>query len=115
MFYLTQQHFNIKNLLYSSTFFRLASAGSIHFTTAFVSFLILVCFLLKTCLRHPDCESARINKDGVFHRMRLALEQVIEIVTDSRPNGENEVAPISIYTGIKEFKVRMERVLFSAA
>jgi len=47
--------------------------------------------------------------------MRLALEQVIEIVTDSRPNGENEVAPISIYTGIKEFKVRMERVLFSTA
>lgn len=70
---------------------------------------------MKTCLRHPDCESARINKDGVFHRMRLALEQVIEIVTDSRPNGENEVAPISIYTGIKEFKVRMERVLFSTA
>ncbi|XP_062425689.1 alpha-catulin isoform X2 [Rhea pennata] len=29
----------------------------------------------KTCLRHPDCESARINKDGVFHQMRLALEQ----------------------------------------
>ncbi|POI31902.1 hypothetical protein CIB84_004347, partial [Bambusicola thoracicus] len=62
----------------------------------------------KTCLRHPDCESARINKDGVFHRMRLALEQVIEIVTDSRPNGENEVAPISIYTGIKEFKNKVE-------
>uniref|UniRef100_A0A803VQ36 Alpha-catulin n=2 Tax=Ficedula albicollis TaxID=59894 RepID=A0A803VQ36_FICAL len=62
----------------------------------------------KTCLRHPDCESARINKDGVFHRMRLALEQVIEIVTDSRPNGENEVAPISIYSGIKEFKNKVE-------
>ncbi|NXW01489.1 CTNL1 protein, partial [Fregetta grallaria] len=65
----------------------------------------------KTCLRHPDCESARINKDGVFHRMRLALEQVIEIVTDSRPNGENEMAPISIYSGIKEFKVRVEIVI----
>ncbi|XP_054670478.1 alpha-catulin isoform X2 [Grus americana] len=62
----------------------------------------------KTCLRHPDCESARINKDGVFHRMRLALEQVIEIVTDSRPNGENEIAPISIYSGIKEFKNKVE-------
>ncbi|NXC66230.1 CTNL1 protein, partial [Anhinga anhinga] len=57
---------------------------------------------------HPDCESARINKDGVFHRMRLALEQVIEIVTDSRPNGENEMAPISIYSGIKEFKNKVE-------
>lgn len=44
--------------------------------------------------------------------MRLALEQVIEIVTDSRPNGENEMAPISIYSGIKEFKVRVEIILF---
>ncbi|MEE6465439.1 hypothetical protein FKM82_006556 [Ascaphus truei] len=62
----------------------------------------------KTCLRHPDCESARINKEGVFQRMRLALEQVIEIVTDSRPNGEAEIVPISIYTGIKEFKGKVE-------
>ncbi|XP_018426069.1 PREDICTED: alpha-catulin isoform X2 [Nanorana parkeri] len=62
----------------------------------------------KACLRHPDCESARINKEGVFQRMRLALEQVIEIVTDSRPNRETEVASISIYSGIKELKVRVE-------
>ncbi|KAG2464899.1 CTNL1 protein, partial [Polypterus senegalus] len=62
----------------------------------------------KTCLRHPDCESARINKDGVFHRMRLALDQVIEIVTDSRTSGEGEVQVVSIYTGIKEFKNRVE-------
>ncbi|KAM4705723.1 alpha-catulin isoform 2-T2 [Rhinophrynus dorsalis] len=62
----------------------------------------------KTCLRHPDCESARINKEGVFQRMRLALEQVIDIVTDSQPNGETETAPISIYTGIKEFKGKVE-------
>uniref|UniRef100_A0A674ITT0 Alpha-catulin n=1 Tax=Terrapene triunguis TaxID=2587831 RepID=A0A674ITT0_9SAUR len=62
----------------------------------------------KTCLRHPDCESARLNKEGVFHRMRLALEQVIEIVTDSRPSGENEMASISIYTSIKEFKNKVE-------
>ncbi|KAJ1202996.1 hypothetical protein NDU88_006791 [Pleurodeles waltl] len=62
----------------------------------------------KTCLRHPDCESARINKEGVFHRMRRALEQVIEIVTDVRVNGEIEIAPISIYTGIKEFKNKVE-------
>ncbi|KAM7175624.1 alpha-catulin isoform 3-T6 [Macrochelys suwanniensis] len=62
----------------------------------------------KTCLRHPDCESARLNKEGVFHRMRLSLEQVIEIVTDSRPSGENEMAPTSIYTSIKEFKNKVE-------
>ncbi|NXG51249.1 CTNL1 protein, partial [Psilopogon haemacephalus] len=62
----------------------------------------------KTCLRHPDCESARINKEGVFHRMRVALEQVIEIVTDSRPNGDSEMSPISIYSGIREFKSKVE-------
>uniref|UniRef100_A0ABM5GA82 Alpha-catulin n=1 Tax=Pogona vitticeps TaxID=103695 RepID=A0ABM5GA82_9SAUR len=62
----------------------------------------------KTCLRHPDCESARVNKAAVFHRMRLALEQVIEIVTDCRPSGENEPGPVSIYTGIKEFKNKVE-------
>uniref|UniRef100_A0A8C5S9H2 Alpha-catulin n=1 Tax=Laticauda laticaudata TaxID=8630 RepID=A0A8C5S9H2_LATLA len=62
----------------------------------------------KTCLRHPDCESARVNKGAVFHRMRIALEQVIEIVADTRPNGENESGPMSIYTGIKEFKNKVE-------
>uniref|UniRef100_A0A3Q2Q3P6 Alpha-catulin n=1 Tax=Fundulus heteroclitus TaxID=8078 RepID=A0A3Q2Q3P6_FUNHE len=58
----------------------------------------------KTCLRHPDCESARINKDAVFHRMRCALEQVIEIVTEARSCGENKVFPTSIYNTIKDFK-----------
>lgn len=62
----------------------------------------------KTCLRHPDCESARINKDAVFHRMRCALEQVIEIVTEARSSGENRILPASIYNGIKEFKSGVE-------
>ncbi|XP_047239798.1 alpha-catulin isoform X2 [Girardinichthys multiradiatus] len=62
----------------------------------------------KTCLRHPDCESARINKDAVFHRMRCALEQVIEIVTEARSCGENKVLPTSIYNSIKDFKCSVE-------
>ncbi|KAE8282077.1 Alpha-catulin Alpha-catenin-related protein [Larimichthys crocea] len=62
----------------------------------------------KTCLRHPDCESARINKDAVFHRMRCALEQVIEIVTEARSCGENKILPASIYDGIKDFKSSVE-------
>ncbi|XP_028820019.1 alpha-catulin isoform X3 [Denticeps clupeoides] len=62
----------------------------------------------KTCLRHPDCESARINKDTVFHRMRYALEQVIEIVTDTWPAGDSQVLPVSLYAGIKDFKGRVE-------
>uniref|UniRef100_A0A671UKL1 Alpha-catulin n=1 Tax=Sparus aurata TaxID=8175 RepID=A0A671UKL1_SPAAU len=62
----------------------------------------------KTCLRHPDCESARINKDAVFHRMRCALEQVIEIVTEARSCGENKVLPASIHDGIRDFKCSVE-------
>ncbi|XP_060752893.1 alpha-catulin isoform X2 [Tachysurus vachellii] len=62
----------------------------------------------KTCLRHPDCESARINKNAVFQRMRLALEQVIEIVTDARSSGEAKALPISIYAGIKDLKNKVE-------
>ncbi|KAM3858245.1 alpha-catulin [Diretmus argenteus] len=62
----------------------------------------------KTCLRHPDCDSARINKDAVFHRMRCALEQVIEIVTEARSCGENKILPASIYNGIKDFKSSVE-------
>ncbi|XP_056154154.1 alpha-catulin isoform X2 [Lampris incognitus] len=62
----------------------------------------------KTCLRHPDCESAKINKDAVFQRMRCALEQVIEIVTEARSCGESKILPTSICNGIKDFKSSVE-------
>uniref|UniRef100_G3UJ52 Alpha-catulin n=1 Tax=Loxodonta africana TaxID=9785 RepID=G3UJ52_LOXAF len=62
----------------------------------------------KTCLRHPNCESAHKNKEGVFNRMKVALDKVIEIVTDCKPNGETDVSSISIFTGIKEFKMNVE-------
>lgn len=39
--------------------------------------------------------------------MRLALEQVIEIVTDTRSGGEARALPVSIYAGIKDFKVQV--------
>lgn len=71
------------------------------------SFTLWLFFSLQTCLRHPDCESARINKNTVFQRMRLALEQVIEIVTDARSSGEAKALPISIYVGIKDLKVQL--------
>lgn len=67
---------------------------------------------MKTCLRHPNCESAHKNKEGVFDRMKVALDKVIEIVTDCKPNGETDVAAISIFAGIKEFKVRIKRIYF---
>lgn len=47
-----------------------------------------------------------MNKEAVFQRMRLALEQVIEIVTDTRSGGEAKTPPVSIYAGIKDFKVQ---------
>ncbi|XP_067112227.1 alpha-catulin [Osmerus mordax] len=62
----------------------------------------------KTCLRHPDCDSARINKDAVFQRMRCALEQVIDIVTDARSSTEAKVLSVSINNGIKNFKSNVE-------
>ncbi|XP_012577003.1 PREDICTED: alpha-catulin isoform X2 [Condylura cristata] len=62
----------------------------------------------KTCLRHPNCESAHNNKEGVFDRMKVALDKVIEIVTDCKPNGETDFSSVSIFTGIKEFKRNIE-------
>ncbi|XP_022357481.1 alpha-catulin isoform X3 [Enhydra lutris kenyoni] len=62
----------------------------------------------KTCLRHPNCESAHKNKEGVFNRMKVALDKVIEIVTDCKPGGETDISSVSIFTGIKEFKMNIE-------
>ncbi|EFB20761.1 hypothetical protein PANDA_004555, partial [Ailuropoda melanoleuca] len=62
----------------------------------------------KTCLRHPNCESAHKNKEGVFDRMKVALDKVIEIVTDCKPSGETDISSVSIFTGIKEFKMNIE-------
>ncbi|XP_026890576.1 alpha-catulin [Acinonyx jubatus] len=62
----------------------------------------------KTCLRHPNCESAHKNKEGVFDRMKVALDKVIEIVTDCKPSGETDMSSVSIFTGIKEFKMNIE-------
>uniref|UniRef100_A0A671FMJ4 Alpha-catulin n=1 Tax=Rhinolophus ferrumequinum TaxID=59479 RepID=A0A671FMJ4_RHIFE len=62
----------------------------------------------KTCLRHPSCESAHKNKEGVFDRMKVALDKVIEIVTDCKPTVETDISSITIFTGIKEFKMNIE-------
>ncbi|KAL0605895.1 Alpha-catulin, partial [Plecturocebus cupreus] len=62
----------------------------------------------KTCLRHPNCDSAHKNKEGVFVRMKVALGKIIEIVTDCKSNGETDISSISIFTGIKEFKMNIE-------
>ncbi|CAO2580870.1 CTNNAL1 [Lemmus lemmus] len=61
-----------------------------------------------TCLRHPSCDSAHRNKEGVFGRMRVALDKVIEIVTECKPNGETDSSSVSLFTGIKELKLNIE-------
>jgi hypothetical protein len=40
--------------------------------------------------------------------MRVALEKVTEIVTDCRLSGETDSSSVSIFTGIKELKVRIK-------
>lgn len=44
--------------------------------------------------------------------MKVALDKVIEIVTDCKPSGETDISSVSIFTGIKEFKVRIEYIYF---
>uniref|UniRef100_UPI0035902E05 alpha-catulin n=1 Tax=Myxine glutinosa TaxID=7769 RepID=UPI0035902E05 len=58
----------------------------------------------KTCLRHPDCESAQQNRDTVFSRMRQAMDQVTEVVVDARINGEVDAYSCCIYMAINSFK-----------
>ncbi|XP_070185642.1 alpha-catulin-like isoform X2 [Littorina saxatilis] len=36
----------------------------------------------KTCLRHPECRTARMNRDAVFLLIRNALDLVQHVVTD---------------------------------
>lgn len=45
--------------------------------------------------------------------MRVALDKVIEIVTESKPNGETDRSSVSVFTGIKELKVRVKSMLCS--
>lgn len=44
--------------------------------------------------------------------MKVVLDKVIEIVIDSKLNGEIDNLFISIFVGIKEFKVRIKRIYF---
>ncbi len=36
----------------------------------------------KACLRHPDCDSARENRDTVFLQMRRAMDLIHMVVKD---------------------------------
>ncbi|XP_048777527.1 alpha-catulin-like isoform X2 [Ostrea edulis] len=49
----------------------------------------------KVCLRHPDCETAKQNREGVFKLMKGALGMIHHIVNDEGGNQSNgNVSPV---------------------
>ncbi|XP_033728818.1 alpha-catulin-like isoform X1 [Pecten maximus] len=52
----------------------------------------------KTCLRHPDCDTARLNREGVFVQMRRALDMIHYIVTEGG-TGQVNGHPCSLNNG----------------
>ncbi|XP_064598146.1 alpha-catulin-like isoform X2 [Liolophura sinensis] len=47
----------------------------------------------KTSLRHPDCDSARTNREGVFRLMRKALDLVQHVVSDGTCQSNGDMSP----------------------
>lgn len=51
--------------------------------------------LCQVCLRHPDCETAKQNREGVFKLMRGALSMIHHIVMDEGAGQANgHVSPV---------------------
>ncbi|XP_077997625.1 alpha-catulin-like [Glandiceps talaboti] len=57
----------------------------------------------KTCLRHPDCESARENREGVFNQMRRALDMIHVVVMDDRITQNGPFTPLIMHNILKDF------------
>lgn len=49
--------------------------------------------LFQTSLRHPDCDSARTNREGVFRLMRKALDLVQHVVSDGTCQSNGDMSP----------------------
>ena len=49
-------------------------------------------------MRHPECESARKNRHGLFVQMHQALELIHYIVTDTsyQLNGHDDMSPMML-------------------
>lgn len=70
----------------------------------------------KTCLRHPECNSARRNRDGVFRQIRQAMDLVRYVVSDGfYANGEGTLVPTSyegnapcLYNALSQFEDLVE-------
>ncbi|XP_052829405.1 alpha-catulin isoform X1 [Octopus bimaculoides] len=54
----------------------------------------------KTCLRHPDCHSAKQNRAGVFAQMRRALDMVHQIVTNGGMSSDSLSPTVNGDSGI---------------
>lgn len=70
--------------------------------------IMMFFIVLKICLRYFNCELVYKNKEGVFDCMKVVLDKVIEIVIDCKLNGEIDILFVSIFIGIKEFKMNIE-------
>ncbi|XP_070570526.1 alpha-catulin-like isoform X2 [Ptychodera flava] len=57
----------------------------------------------KTCLRHPDCESAKENRDGVFSHMRRALDMIYSVVMDDQTRQNGPSTPLIMHNILKDF------------
>ena len=43
---------------------------------------------LQSYLRHPECDAAKRNREGVFVAMRKALDMVHHVITDGCTGGD---------------------------
>ena len=49
----------------------------------------------KVCLRHPECHTARINRDTVFTQMRRAMDLIHFVIKEGVNNSQRNTLPIA--------------------
>lgn len=69
----------------------------------------------KTCLRHPECPSARENRDTVFCQMRRAMDLIHYVVKDgvldcseSQSYSNSQVRRILMFPFLAEYLTYMK-------
>ena len=55
----------------------------------------IIFFYFQACLRHPDCPSARENRDTVFCQMRRAMDLIHYVVKDGVLDCQASLSPRS--------------------
>lgn len=59
-------------------------------------------FELQTCLRHPDCPSARENRDTVFCQMRRAMDLIHYVVKDGVLDSAAQLAQSGVNSPVNQ-------------